>query len=136
MRRAREVVARFGLPQEVLSRLALLEDQETIFVGTPEVMEFDAVRPLRRGIRFCRLFPHSVKPTTFAVQVLGREATRNAVEVDDVAAKELINGGDVRVDAEADDGFVIIKWRGFPVGVGVYRKPVLRSQIPRIRAVE
>jgi len=135
-RRVRELSERFGIPTEVFERLSALEDQETVFVGTPEVMEFDEVRPMRRGIRLARIYPYSVKPTTFGMQVLGALATRNVVELDDEQAKLLINGGSLNMEAEADNGFVLLRWKGFVVGVGFYKRPVLKSQIPRCRPVE
>jgi len=45
-------------------------------------------------------------------------------------------GGELRVEAEADNGFVLLRWHEFVIGVGLYRKPVLKSQIPRFRSVE
>ena len=135
-RHVREMIERFGIPRDVFDRLAAVEDQETVFVGTPEVMEFDAVRPMRRGIRLARIYPYSVKPTTFGMQVLGGHATRNVVELTDEQAKLLINGGSINAEVEADNGFVLLGWRGFVVGVGFYKRPVLKSQIPRFRPVE
>jgi NOL1/NOP2/fmu family ribosome biogenesis protein len=135
-RRVRELSERFGIPREVFDRLAAVEDQETVFVSTPEVMEFDAVRPMRRGIRLARMYPYSLKPTTFGMQVLGGHATRNVADVSDEQAKLLINGGTLKADIEADNGFVLIRWRGFVAGVGYYKRPVLKSQIPRFRPVE
>ena len=135
-RRVRELSERFGIPREAFDWLAAVEDQETVFVGTPEVMEFDAVRPMRRGIRLARMYPYSLKPTTFGMQVLGGQATRNVIDVSDEQAKLLINGGTVNADVEADNGFVLIRWRGFVAGVGFYKRPVLKSQIPRFRPVE
>lgn len=127
---------RFGLPDDWLNGLETFKDQETIFVGTPEVMRFEAVKPLRRGIRLCRLFTYSVKPTTFAMQVLGRAATSNCIEVDEEQAKLLVNGGTIEIEAAAENGFVIIVWQGFVVGVGIYKKPVLKSCIPKFRPVD
>jgi NOL1/NOP2/fmu family ribosome biogenesis protein len=132
----RELSERFGIPVETLDRLAAVEEQETVFVGTPEVMDFDAVRPMRRGIRLARVYPYSLKPTTFGMQVLGGHATRNVIDVDDQQAKLLINGGSLSPDVEVDNGFVLVRWRGFVVGVGFYKRPVLKSQIPRFRPVE
>jgi len=120
----------------VFDRLGVVEDQETVFVGTREVMEFDAVRPMRRGIRLARIYPYSVKPTTFGMQVLGGQATRNVVDLTDEQAKLLINGGSINTEVEASNGFVLLGWRGLVVGVGFYKRPVLKSQIPRFRPVE
>jgi NOL1/NOP2/fmu family ribosome biogenesis protein len=135
-RRVREVRERFGIPREAFGGLAVIEDQETVFVGTPEVMEFDAVRPMRRGIRLARMYPYSLKPTTFGMQVLGRQATRNVVELSDEQVRRLIYGESLNVEAGVENGFVLLKWQGFVAGVGFYKRPVLKSQIPRFRPVE
>ncbi len=135
-RRVRGLCERFGLPADAFERLAVLEEQETVFVGTPEVMSFDSVRPMRRGIRLARIYPYSAKPTTFGMQVLGGRASRNLIDVSDEQAKLLINGGNLNVESDADNGFVLLRWRGMVVGVGFYKRPVLKSQIPRFRSVE
>ena len=135
-RRVRELCKQFGIPHGVFESYAVLEDQETVFVGTTEVMEFDAVRPMRRGIRLARIYPYSLKPTTFGMQVLGAQASRNAVGMSDEQAKLLINGGCLEIEADVEDGFVLLRWKELVVGVGFYKRPVLKSQIPRFRPVE
>ncbi len=127
---------RFGFPEEWLHRLSLQSEQKTVFVSTPEVMQFNDVNPLRRGLRLCRLFPHSVKPTTFAMQVLGKTATRNRIEVNEEQARKLINDRKIEIDSDAENGFVIVFWRNFVVGVGFYKKPLLKSHIPKFRPVD
>jgi len=127
---------RFGFPEEWLHRLNLQSEQKTVFVSTPEVMQFNDVNPLRRGLRLCRLFPHSVKPTTFAMQVLGKTATRNRIEVNEEQARKLINDRKIEIDSDAENGFVIVFWRNFVVGVGFYKKPLLKSHIPKFRPVD
>lgn len=127
---------RFGFSSSWLEGLSLITEQGTIFVGTPEAMRFDRVKPLRRGMRLCRIFPHSIKPTTFSMQILGNLAVKNRIEVNSEQVKGLINGSSIEVDAEVEDGFVLIVWQGFVVGVGFYKKPVLKSHIPKSRPVE
>ncbi len=135
-RQQREVFARFGIPESAAAGLEALGAPDVVFIGTPEVMRFDACRPMRRGIRLCRIFPFSLKPTTWAMQVLGRHATKNVVDVSEAQAASLVNGGELELDAEVEDGFVLPRCRGFVVGVGLYKRPLLRSQIPRHRPVE
>ncbi|MBN2537851.1 hypothetical protein JXB37_06205 [candidate division WOR-3 bacterium] len=136
--RVRGLLERFGVPAEALAGLDVVEGQGAFFIGTREVMTFDAVRPLRRGIRFCRVFPRSVKPTTHAMQVLGRHATRNVIDLEREQVVGLINGEQVEVDAPAavEDGYVLLRVDGFSAGVGLYRRPVLKTQLPRYRPVE
>lgn len=136
MRAVREVLERFGITREAVAEHEFLVAPEAVFVATPEVMAFDAVEPLRRGMRFCRFYPRSIKPTSHAMQLFGRQATRNRVVVDESDAVTLVNGGSVNVEAEADDGFVLICWREYVLGTGLYKRPVLKSQIPRFRPVD
>jgi NOL1/NOP2/fmu family ribosome biogenesis protein len=136
MRRVDELVRRFGIPDKVFSGLEVMEEQETVFVGTPDVMEFDAVRPMRRGLRMCRVFPHSVKPTTWAMQVLAKDATRNCIDLTKEQASAIINGGELDIESGASDGFVLLRWNGFVVGIGLYKRPRLKSQVPRYRPVD
>ena len=136
LKQVKELRERFGIPAEVFERLGVELGQGAVFVATPEVMELAAVKPMRKGMRLVRVFPHSVKPTTWAMQVLGRYAARNCIDVTDAQAVGLIGGEQLEVEADAEDGFVLIRCRGLVVGVGLYRRPVLKSQIPRHRPVE
>lgn len=130
------VLDRFGMPASVLAGLALEATPAAVFVGTPEVMSFASVKPLRRGLRFCRVFPHSVKPASHAMQLLGKWATRNCIKVTAEQAVVLVNGGEVSIEADATDGFVLICWEEFVLGTGLYHRPRLKSQIPRFRPVD
>lgn len=139
MRKIRQVydlAERFGIPADIVEQLSFEWGTGAIFVGTREVMEFDLVRPMRRGMRLLRVFPHSLKPTTWAMQMLGRHASRNVIDVTEEQAVSLVRGKSLRLEAAAEDGFVLIRCRGFIVGVGFYRRPMLKSQIPRHRPVE
>lgn len=136
--RVRGLLERFGIPADALAGLRTVEGQGAFFIATSQVMLFDAVRPLRRGIRFCRVFPHSVKPTTHAMQVLGRLATRNVIDLDREDIVRLIGGQQVEVDAASgvEDGYVLVRVEGFTAGVCLYRRPVLKTQLPRYRPVD
>jgi len=136
LKQVREVCERFGIPFEVLGRLEVESGQGAVFVATREAMRFDAVRPMRKGMRLLRVFPHSLKPTTFAMQLLGQYATRNRVDLDEGQAVRAISGEELEVESDASDGYVLMRCRGFVVGVGLYRRPVLKSQVPRHRPVE
>lgn len=134
----RDICRRFGIPEAAFSGLVGIEVQDTVFVATRDVMSFDLVRPMRRGLRFCRMFPRSVKPTTFAMQVLGAKATRNCIDVDEPMARQLVNGSQAEIEAgkDVENGFVLIRCRGFVLGTGLYKRPLLKSQIPKYRPVE
>jgi NOL1/NOP2/fmu family ribosome biogenesis protein len=136
MRHVSAIQRRFGIPEEVFEPLDAIQAQDTVFVGTREVMRFHAVNPMRRGVRLCRIFSYSTKPTTWAMQVLGNKATRNVITLTEEQARSVINGGELRIEADAEDGFVLLRWQEFVIGVGLYKRPLLKSQIPRFRSVD
>jgi len=70
------------------------------------------------------------------MQVLGKTATRNRIEVNEEQARKLINDRKIEIDSDAENGFVIVFWRNFVVGVGFYKKPLLKSHIPKFRPVD
>ncbi|MEO0077617.1 MAG: hypothetical protein ABIK86_01265 [candidate division WOR-3 bacterium] len=136
MRQVSELAQRFGIDPTVLDSLGFEHGQGAVFVGTRKVMAFRTVRPLRRGLRLCRIFPRTVKPTTAAMQILGRRAKRNCISVSEEQARQLINGSELEIEADVEDGFVIVRWQEFVIGVGQYRRPRLISCIPRYRPVD
>jgi NOL1/NOP2/fmu family ribosome biogenesis protein len=128
-----ELAQRFGFPDNVFRDLALVDHEEDVFITTPEAEEFDRIKPVRKGIRLARVFAHGIKPTTNAMQLLGGHATKNAIEVNEEQAAAFVQGEAALLTADAEEGFVIVKHGGFVLGVGVYRRGLLKSQVPLSR---
>lgn len=128
-----ELIRRFGFPEHLFSEWALVSHNSDIFITTPEAAEFTTIKPVRKGIRLARCFPHSIKPTTNAMQLWGQYATRNVIPLDESQANSFIQGQELKLNAEAEDGFVIVRYQEFTLGVGHYRQGILRSQVPRSR---
>jgi len=91
-----ELIRRFGFPDDLFRDWETVDHDTDVFITTPEVASFTRVKPVRKGIRLARTFPHGVKPTTNAVQLLGRHATRNVIELDAAQAQAFIQGETVQ----------------------------------------
>jgi NOL1/NOP2/fmu family ribosome biogenesis protein len=128
-----ELVKRFGFPPGLFRTWALVAHEEDVFITTPEAEEFDRIKPVRKGLRLARIFPHGFKPTTNAMQVFGARATRNTVELTRDQAQSFVSGTAIALAAQAEDGFVIVRHDGFTLGVGLYRHGQLKSQVPLSR---
>lgn len=80
------------------------------------------------------------KPTTNLVQLVGRAATRNVVDLDADAAARFVAGEDQPLDWAGDWGYVIataaVAGEREPLGVGLFTHGTLRSQIPKGRRVD
>ncbi|MFB6191777.1 MAG: hypothetical protein ABEI11_00470 [Haloarculaceae archaeon] len=89
------------------------------------------------GMTFLRARREHWKPTTEAAQRFGRAATRNVVELDRERADRFVAGEDQPVEWDGDWGYLIVAHRiagaTEPIGVGLYIRGELRSQIPKGR---
>jgi NOL1/NOP2/fmu family ribosome biogenesis protein len=128
-----DLTRRFGFPEGLFRNWALVDHVDDVFITTPDVEEFARIRPVRKGIRLARVFRHGIKPTTNAMQVFGRYATRNVVELNADQAGKFIQGESQEITAEVEDDFVIVRHESFTLGVGLYRAGLLKSQVPLSR---
>ena len=89
------------------------------------------------GMHVLRTDGEHWKPTTNAVQRFGTEATRNVLVLDDEAAAAFARGDDRDVDWDGDWGYLIVAREVAgdvaPLGVGLYLRGELRSQVPKGR---
>lgn len=89
------------------------------------------------GMVFLRTRREHWKPTTEAVQRFGGTATRNVLELDRERARRFVAGKDQPVEWDGDWGYLIVAHEiagsSEPIGVGLYIRGELRSQIPKGR---
>jgi len=128
-----ELTKRFGFPTELFDGWATLEHEFDVFITTPEAEAFDRVKVVRKGVRLARVFAHGIKPTTNAMQVFGKHATRNSVTLDAQQTQAFIQGDALPLESSVEPGFVIVLHDGFAVGVGLYKQGTLKSQVPHSR---
>lgn len=140
---------RFGIPPEAFRGHRFLQRGGTIWVaadapGLAEALEALKIEtagiPLLRtrlgpgrseGLALSRVegMPNW-KPTTAGLQIFGRFATRNVIDLDDKALEAFLRQGVVQGDFPVEAGYVIVRWKGKVLGCGLYGKGGLRSQIP------
>jgi NOL1/NOP2/fmu family ribosome biogenesis protein len=92
------------------------------------------------GMTFLRTRREHWKPTTEATQRFGRAASRNVLELDRARAERFVAGEDQQVAWDGDWGYLIVAHElagdPEPIGVGLYIRGELRSQIPKGRRRE
>jgi len=78
------------------------------------------------------------KPTLEAAQRFGGHATRNVLHLDGARAKRFLAREDQRVEWDGDWGYLIVSHdlagAPEPLGVGLYLRGELRSQVPKGRS--
>ncbi len=141
MNRKRKVLeyleTRFGIPPEVFDTYTLL-DEGDIWVTSPEVPHLPIRTYKRRGIRLARVFKDGkVKLTTAGIQLFGRFATRNVVDLTAEEAMAYAEGKDVRGEfPHLEPGQVIVRYRGHCLGSALYQPGRLKNQLPKGRRLQ
>ena len=135
----REVVKwweeRFGVPEEVFEPYEFyLRGRNTIWAlrktdKLPAGLRFEAL-----GMVIMRRSKFGWKPTTNAIQVFGQHARKNTVDLNEEQMRAFVAGLDVKGPFEGvEEGYVVVRYRGLPLGCGLYRRGVLKSQVPKAR---
>lgn len=129
---------RFGIPREDLSDFTFLKRGKNIwaFTGGARIsLSLERVETI--GIKALTVGRKFLKPTTAFLQVIGRYATKNVVNLRD--EKELsvfMTGGVIKREFEVEKGYVIVKYGGDVLGCGLYDGRQLISQIPKSRRID
>lgn len=117
---------RFGLPASALADAVLLEK--------PEIQLFSVARDHRPpllpdrliGLPILHLKGRVPKMTTAGAVALGRMATRNVMDVRADQRARYVGRRTFEADSEQreklDGGWVIVRYEGFPLGLGLFRK--------------
>ncbi len=87
------------------------------------------------GLRIISLKDRPWKPTTCALQVFGRYATKNTINLDDSQAKAFLAGERQPLEAQCEPGYVVVFYRGEVLGCGLYSRSTLASQLPKERRI-
>jgi len=125
---------RFGIPLEAFKGVRLLRRAGTIWAvaeapGLDEALE--RLKVQTAGIPLLRVKSPKWKPTTFGLQIFGRYARKNIVDLRDGEVGPFLRGETIRRPLPAESGYVIVRWQGHLLGCGLYsQKGGLRSQIP------
>ena len=125
----------FGATVDDLRRYALFKYRDDDIISTPEVFSFREANAIRKGLEFGRIYGQDVKPDNDFVQLFGADATKNVIDMKEWQVTRFLKGETVKVREvlDAGKGFVIIRYRGLPIGVGKYNGSEIRSAIKRER---
>ncbi|MGB3944987.1 MAG: hypothetical protein WBK88_09370 [Methanothrix sp.] len=126
--------SRFGIPPRAFEGVSFFRRGRNVWaVSLPDLpdLDFEAV-----GLRFLSLRGRVPKPTTYALQLFGRFATKNAVDLSDGEARRFIAGERQQLSAPVEDGYVVVSYRGDVLGCGLYSRGDLISQLPKERRID
>ncbi|HOK22753.1 MAG TPA: hypothetical protein PKU94_03420 [Candidatus Hydrothermia bacterium] len=124
---------RFGIPQGVFEGFELVEKGD-IWIMSKEAARFHIKRYSRKGIRLIRVFRDGYKLTTAGIQIFGKYATRNVLEINEKQLEDFLKGKNLLVANNAvQNGQVIVKSGTDYLGSALYNNGNVKNQLPKGR---
>lgn len=125
-------LGRFGIEPERLENYKwYIGSKNRVYIGPDEL---ERIRPESIGICIFRL-NRTPKPTTNFLQLFGRYATKNVIDIQRDETIEYCNGKNLDLSSEpdVDPGFVAVRYKNRLLGCGHWDGKVLKNQIPKSR---
>ncbi len=129
----KEIRNRFGIPEEVFSNWKIVEAGD-LWIMSEEAFKFPIKNFSRKGIRLVRIYRDGYKLTTAGIQIFGKYATKNVLEISPEQVKDYLEGKDLLVGScNVENGQVIIKYGDDYLGSGLYVNGKVKNQLPKGR---
>lgn len=126
----------FGIDEEVFKGYEFYEYKNSIYLMTKEAKDFDLEgKVIRKGIRIARLVRNGIKPTIDGIQIFGRYAKKNIIHLEEEDLKKILLGKDLHLELDIPNGYKILFYKNYPIGVCYFRDKKLKNQIPRSRRI-
>lgn len=130
--------SRFGTPEDIFEGYSFYRKAHSIWVCSNTALPRLSYETI--GLRMISLNDLPWKPTTCALQIFGKHATKNVLHLNSEQAKAFMAGeGQIIIsnfepNTELTPGYVVVFYRGEVLGCGLYaREGKLISQLPKER---
>ena len=122
---------RFGIPGAVFDDYLMLEKSRSWWLlrRSPHLHSMQSFKVFAFGMKAFQRVGQFMKPTTRAVQVFGALATKAVLHLEDWQLQCMLNGKDLFLDKELEDGYVILALGNHVLGLGLSIKGRVRLQI-------
>ncbi len=124
----------FGINSEIFEDLAILKIGNETYIMNKDAMSFKKLKACHRGIKLGITFSHSLRLATGAIQLFGKFATKNTIQLNYAEAFMFSQGQEFAPHNKPSDntaGLVLAQYKQFPIGIGSYKEGKLKSMIPR-----
>jgi NOL1/NOP2/fmu family ribosome biogenesis protein len=123
---------RFSVPEQAFSNCRFFRKAQSVWALSDVDLPRLSYEALGMRIMSCKDRPW--KPTTSALQIFGRCASKNLMHLDRDRARIFLEGGSQTAPGEGcEPGYVVVFYRGEVLGCGLYSQGKLISQIPKDR---
>jgi len=120
---------RFGIARNIFDSYSFYRQARNIWAfsnATLPKFSFEAV-----GLRMMNFKEKPWKPTTSALQVFGKYATRNFISLDEKEARCFLAGESQSQEGNVEPGYIVVFYKEEVLGCALYSKGILHSQLPK-----
>jgi NOL1/NOP2/fmu family ribosome biogenesis protein len=120
---------RFGTPLHAFAGFTFFRRAKTVWAfcdARLPKLSYESI-----GLRLMSFKEEPWKPTSSALQVFGRFATKNTAHLTSEQAKVFMEGRSQPLVLEAECGYVVVFYNGVALGCGLYSHGRLVSQLPK-----
>jgi NOL1/NOP2/fmu family ribosome biogenesis protein len=122
---------RFGIAEHFFSEYQFFKKGPSIWAAID--VELPRLSYEALGMRIMNMKHKPWKPTTSALQIFGKHASKNLVHLDKKEAMTFLTGDRQTISSHLEPGYVVVFYRGEVLGCGLYSNGKLASQIPKER---
>ena len=122
---------RFGISEQTFAGYNFFQKSRSIWAVSDAKLPALSYETIGMRIMSCKDRPW--KPTTSALQIFGRYATKNLIHLNREEAIVFLEGGSQVFESDCEAGYVVVFYRGDVLGCGLYSHGKLVSQIPKER---
>jgi NOL1/NOP2/sun family putative RNA methylase len=119
---------RFDVAPDRFSGFAVFQSADEYSIASAAAYSFLEIKSVRKGLEVGKIYDNEIKPDNDFVQLFGRRAERNALEVKDWELKKFLRGENIGCPPRLE-GFVIIKYKNLPMGIGRANGREIRSSV-------
>ena len=127
----------YSIKELKIDKAFLQNTKDKIYLISKKISEFEDknLRINLIGMYFAKEEKNGIRLSIEGSQIIGPEATKNVVELNENQLSEWLNGQDVELTAEIK-GFVIIKHGNDFFGVGNYKEGKILNYVPKERRIK
>jgi len=125
-----EVLSRYGIPLEAIGGMAAVKEGKGINLTTPQALLIHPPGLVRRGISFIKELQRGGRLTSAAIRLIGTLATKEVVELNRDETERFLRGETLE-EYRGGGVWVIVRYRGYPLGGGILSSRGLIPQLPK-----
>jgi len=127
----------YGVKELKIDKAFLQNTKDKIYLISKKISEFEDknLRINLIGMYFAKEEKKGIRLSIEGSQIIGPEATKNVVELNENQLSEWLNGRDVELTSDVE-GFVIIKHGNDFFGVGNYKEGKILNYVPKERRIK